>query len=570
MNKWLLLFTIGPVQSFIGNSRKMRDLYAGSFLLSHLILRTCHEVQALKTDIQIEKIIPIETPSVPNRILLKVTFPEEENRKGEEFMCHWMDDLAQKMGKSVRDEFQHICKSVFEQCVIKADANMWTQLENFPEVYWVYQKCESSPSAFEEISGKLQSVKSLRVFRQCDEKAWRKCSLFPEYNALFYRSKDENEPRYIDPDAVEFTGEGVRAYALKPGEGLSALAFVKRMLYCISDDVFPGYNKNIISVASMLLNDRFEHDPAGQALLKRLSPEAAEAVFDRQNGSNLSQLEYKQRDRDAAEALFKYMQEKDLSVSPYYAVVKFDGDGMGTLYQECPAEKQTLLSKEIGEFAKTVPGIISNHGGMCIYAGGEDFLGFFPAAKAIPALLELRREFQNTVKHPLDSTKKLTFSAGIVFAHLMPPLKDVLVLADEMERRAKSNPDKDSFAIAVSKRSGKRTEIRNRFGNDGANLKALFEVAQSIQKDVLSKSGVYTLISMLSEISVQDAKGVDGMVEPLILQSICSLGNPTTTDRQNANNLIGLYHQYGDIPPFVAALEIAVFLGKGDMSCITE
>ena len=45
MNKYLFLFTVGPVQSFIGQARKTQDLYAGSFLLSHLIDSAMKEIE---------------------------------------------------------------------------------------------------------------------------------------------------------------------------------------------------------------------------------------------------------------------------------------------------------------------------------------------------------------------------------------------------------------------------------------------------------------------------------------------------------------------------------------------
>jgi len=36
-NQYLFLFTIGPVQSFIAQARKTRDLYAGSAILGEII-----------------------------------------------------------------------------------------------------------------------------------------------------------------------------------------------------------------------------------------------------------------------------------------------------------------------------------------------------------------------------------------------------------------------------------------------------------------------------------------------------------------------------------------------------
>jgi len=45
MSKYLFLFTIGPVQSFISQARKTQDIYAGSFLLSHLIDSVMKELE---------------------------------------------------------------------------------------------------------------------------------------------------------------------------------------------------------------------------------------------------------------------------------------------------------------------------------------------------------------------------------------------------------------------------------------------------------------------------------------------------------------------------------------------
>jgi len=574
MKEYLLLFTIGPVQSFIGNSRKMRDLYAGSFLLSYLILHTSNVVVTSKSDIIINRLIPAiapdKAPSAPNRILLKVSFSDDQCVKGRSFITGRLNELSHNMGLEVRSEFKNIYEAIFKKYNIVPKANVLAQLKDFPEVYWAYQEY-SDKDDFEKITSKLQAVKSLRPFSQTAEDSGRKCSLFPEYNAIFYKSQNGNKPKYIDPYAIEFAGGKNMFYALKPGEGLSTLAFIKRMLYCIHDEKFKKYqyNTDIISVAYMLLKDRFASDIKGKALLKELCPEAAEAIFDLQNGFVLSEDEYEPKDISAAQELFAFMNGK--KISPYYAIVKFDGDGMGDLYRICSDTQQEQLSKDIGKFAGLVPDIMKKYHGMCIYAGGEDFLGFLPTGQAIPAIMELREQFQKTVHHPLDAEKKLTFSAGIVFAHLMPPLENVLALTDEMEQMAKNNPGKDSFAITVSKRSGTEVNVCGRFGEGCETLKDICKISELIRSDILSVSSVYALLSVLDELTKNHEQLKEEMLKPLIISSICSQACKKENDEKNAEKIFALFKQYDcNIHKFIAALEIAAFLGKEEFSCITE
>lgn len=573
MKEYLLLFTISPVHSFIENSRKMRDLYAGSFLLSHLILHTCTMVDSFKSDIKIERIIPVDTgnktPSVPNRILLKVYFDDNQCLRGEAFISCKIEELAKYMESKLRSEFQSIYEAILKKCGIEPNENVLAQLEGFPEVYWVYQECQGDSIDFEDITSKLQAVKSLRPFAQTTEEAGRKCPLFPEYNAIFYRTKNGREPKYIASNAINIDSyKGNLFYALKQGEAISSLAFIKRMLSSIGNEYFTTYkyNRHIVSVALMLLDDCFSDDSKGQSLLKKLSPEAAEAVFDLQNGQILSEQDYKLEDITTAEKICSYISEKQLS--PYYAVVKFDGDGIGELYRNSSAEQQKRLSEEIGTFAGVVPAIMNKYHGMCIYAGGEDFLGFFPAAKAIPALIELRRIFQETVRYPLDTAKNLTFSAGIVVAHLMPPLKNVLAMTDTMEQMAKNNPDKDSFAMTVSKRSGTKTYIRSQFGKDSQKLKILDTISSRILQGFLSISSVYTLLSVLDKLEMDDVTLNKDILKPIVYLSICPQINAIKNDIDNANAIYSLIEQYDyNFKDFISALEIVTFLGKEEMSC---
>lgn len=92
MSKFLFLFTIGPVQSFIAEARKTSDLYAGSKLLSDLIDFAIEEIGE-------ENIIfpSKEIPSKPNRL---VAIVETENPKA----------FGEQVENKVRNEFKTIAE----------------------------------------------------------------------------------------------------------------------------------------------------------------------------------------------------------------------------------------------------------------------------------------------------------------------------------------------------------------------------------------------------------------------------------------------------------------------------
>ena len=69
----LLLITVGPVSQFIEPSRKMRDLYAGSYLLSFLSKFILEEINSNPLFEKINTVFPMENQaSIPNRVVAKI------------------------------------------------------------------------------------------------------------------------------------------------------------------------------------------------------------------------------------------------------------------------------------------------------------------------------------------------------------------------------------------------------------------------------------------------------------------------------------------------------------------
>lgn len=576
MSDALFLFTIGPVKSMIEQSRKTRDLYAGSFLLSYLLSGAIEKLDKQSEDVDIIFPSRHKDTNIPNRLvaIVKGNGPEEQKK------------LGRTLARYVQDRFMDICLGVFHWAGVTPNRWVLEQLERFLEVYWVFEPLEQYESSYKQLIQSMNNIKRLRVFTQSNELYGRKCAIYPEYNAIFIkRTREGKLPDFVVSDhAVDVSSVPACMYALKPGEGLSAIAFVKRMLHLLTEPeagdktALSGYRLNISSVAYMLLHSRLGSSYADK--LARLKDEASEALFDLQNGQTLSTEEYSPDSIDIALKLYREIQNQ-YRISPYYALVKFDGDGMGRLYQDyADRAAHRQLSQDISHFASNVRAIIAEHRGICIYAGGEDFLGFLPLDTLFSALLKLREEFSLQVRAPLGHPKPLTFSAGIAIAHLMQPLQEVLARTGELESLAKGiDEDKDScassndactaaknaFAIELMKRSGENVTIKNKFGEKGENLQVLQHALAAITNKQDSKAFIHNLSRMLARLQDKDEHPLDAVVRVLIRQAYQRANPGMGRDErdQHTERFYALYQAFGaNISRFIPVLQMTAFLSR--------
>lgn len=284
-----LLFTLGPVQSFIAQARKTQDLYWGSFLLSFLSWVAIREViQEYGPDavifpelnghplvdhwLKTEKGVPLtndnsdqfQLPALPNRFLAII--PADE-----------VKEAGEKAEEAVRREFKLIAELILQRNKINKPGGFDSQVNNFLEVYWV---AVPWPDGWQEVltrlepyfsAGKTTEVKELldwvevhgeyppnagtaysliyaftekalgsrknsRQFSQLEEKG-RKCSTCGSRNVLFYRN---GESRYRGQEAIQLPASFPLKYA-QEGEGLCGICFTKRC----ADEYFAGYFKNV-------------------------------------------------------------------------------------------------------------------------------------------------------------------------------------------------------------------------------------------------------------------------------------------------------------------------------------
>jgi CRISPR-associated protein Cmr2 len=110
------------------------------------------------------------------------------------------------------------------------------------------------------------------------------------------------------------------------------------------------------------------------------------------------------------------------------------------------------LTRALRAFSESVPTIVNDHSGRCVYAGGDDVLAMLPVTTAVNCASAIRQEYLKAFKQ-----KELSgsISAGVLFAHYKLPFSTLLQEAHHLlDDIAKDTTGRDSIAIALHKGSG--------------------------------------------------------------------------------------------------------------------
>ncbi len=574
MSKYLFLFTIGPVQSFIAQARKTQDLYAGSKLLSDLVKKAMEKLKEMVENP--EFIFPDEDiKSKPNRFIARI----ETNN---------VEETGKKLKDSIEEEFENVAKNALDSLKTTDENNLGesfnNQIKDFLQIYWVALPLTDGNYAdiYEKLERNLGAIKNVRIFSQLEE-IGRKCSLCGEKNALFYRKTSSGKiSAYTQKYAIELKNE----YRLNPGEGLCAVCFIKRF-YITSK--FPSTAE--ISAMDWLQNIPDENKNKYENLFngfdeqlyyeENLRKEYLEKYGHFKDDKSLSNAEKKLKE------LYKIKNEKGDEIGrplKYYAIVMLDGDNMGKwLSPEFLERKEDLkdfhkrISKKLGEYANNVDSIIQPAGkkphGKLVYAGGDDVLAFVNLKYLLTIMSNLRKTFPKFEEFgfKIKGEQKSSASAGIVIAHYKSPLSEVLKWARNMEKEAKEEGGRDAFAIAVLKHSGEinKTIWKWDLDNSGgiSKLQLLDELIKELQDDKTGFS--HTFIKNLNieflKLDEIEYKWVNVELKRLLERASHIKGDKTKRDSKVKDWQKKLYNLYIDSlkkENFLSFLNIADFLAR--------
>lgn len=474
MSKYLFMYTIGPVQSFIEQARKTQDLFAGSRILSRLSEAGMGEIMGEIKDKGGEIIFPAACEgkdiSYPNRLVALID-TDDINAFGK-----GVDTAVKNYFAVMLPKEENIEKAKIET----AKQQMMGHLNTF----WVAQAYTDGDYAaqYSELEKNMRSIKGLRTFSQIgqDYSQGRKCKLCGQRIALFEGKKYEKN------------------YVLSKNEALCGVCYTKRR-YLDEENgrkTFPSISEIALAYWIQALENG-----KGESLknYKECFEQFSEQYFYYENvtGDVIEPKKNLGEVRGKLAAIDTYMKQKYPGIlkRKYYAVIAFDGDSMGKWMSgayfsgEKPfKDSQKSISGFLGEYAAWVNRYltmsndknasvgdekVNSRLGSVVYAGGEDFLGIVPLDNLLEVLKELRSQFKCMISDRLSkegfSGSEFTFSAGVCIAHYKTPLNIVLSETRRMEKKAKLfREDKDSVAISIMKRSGELSYTAFGWRKDGS------------------------------------------------------------------------------------------------------
>lgn len=484
-----LQMTIGPVQSFVSQARRTRDLLAGSFLLSFLsghamaqviekkghILYPQVDEKGNREDPLLKKIMEGRKPdsswegplvgSLPNRFQAKIP----SNLKPET-ICNAVNKAWLQVARAVR-------KKVFpDGFPSEATKKIWNrQVKNFWEITWV-------------IGDDHLLLRHRKYWRSHipQREEGDKCTLTGNLQELsgYIRAHQREKQDQFWQNIRERSD--ISPFNLQENERLSAIALIKRFYPTVAEEALgwklPRQALNFPSTAYLaampwifsMEESRTEAIRAFVQLVRQadvmpvkdpsFQPTGMDDDIYRLEGSvffasNLKRENYWKEERKnpeykkvLLEELKKLTDKGKNAPSPFYALLLMDGDQLGDLLAK--HEEKEKVSEALARFTNAIPQVVQEQRGFLIYAGGDDVLALFPLKSALAAAVKLRQTYREAFVK-VGITDQASISAALIYAHYKAPLQGVLQNGHQLlDGVAKGISGRDSLAVRVWKGGG--------------------------------------------------------------------------------------------------------------------
>src|SRR5579885_3662239 len=435
--QYMLLFSLGPVQSFIAQARKTRDLMLGSFLLSMLMEAAMKGLDKEKLVFPADPIIKNGISDLPNKFIALF-----DNYKDARDAAAGSEERIQILWNTIRKEvWQRIIEPAPLTSAEKEETEkIWEQQSDparFFEIFWVV--AEGSPAQYtqwlEEAQEALDARKRFRNFEQQDEEG-EKSTISGERQALRSFGQSRNEVKEFWAKVVRNAQLSTKDISSDGSERLDAIDTIKRFALSspkveekLSDRAFPS--TSMVAAASFiesLLTEALDHD----ALESWRSATKGKFVMAARTEGALPYLQQLASSRQAGEYMWLLRRDGDLYFpetftakrleedygfaknaapgavtqgllalkrlldvtgalhiphpTPYYAFIQMDGDKMGTILGDVEdKDEHKKVSEALSSFSRYVPEIVRDqYPGRIAYSGGDDVVALAPLARNIP------------------------------------------------------------------------------------------------------------------------------------------------------------------------------------------
>ncbi|MCS6877093.1 MAG: type III-B CRISPR-associated protein Cas10/Cmr2 [Geminicoccaceae bacterium] len=513
MSAHLLQIALGPVQDFVAQARRTRDLWFGSHLLCELAragAKALAEAGALSILPALDRGDPELEPCdgflrdngkppapIANKLLARLPEgldPAETARATRAAIFHRWEAIAERVRARCRGLIAEDADRVWKE-----------QIATAIEFYASWAPLDGDyAETRKKLDRAIAARKMLREFGQ-----WK-------------HDRARAPKSSLDGGRVSVLAEVrptslVRDYRIGRGEQLDAVGLVKRAGG--EPEQFPS----ILNIALAAWIDVAARHAAGE--LARLCERARELRLPRVSRPDLA---WASAFPFTAEALVAsrvppLFAELDIAgdpeafvrheLRPLYRVVGepspdvacrvADGDRMGKTLDAIgdPGAHRTF-SKALAGFAAEVRTIVEqDHRGSLVYAGGDDVLAVLPVVDAVRCAEALRRRFEQVggAAAPAGTreVERPTVSVGSGLGHDMDGLGALLELGRAAARLAKTR--RNALAVILDKRSGGRRQWLGRWPSDPAGR--LKEDARLVAEELSTKKihEIATILRRLPE-----------------------------------------------------------------------
>ncbi|MBY0552123.1 MAG: type III-B CRISPR-associated protein Cas10/Cmr2 [Candidatus Obscuribacterales bacterium] len=515
MTTHLLLITIGPVQDFIAQARRTRDLWFGSHLLSELARATARAVSTMgarlifpaleNNDPELEPCIESpwrhdkKTPlNIANKILAEIPDgidPAQVARQARsELYGFWREQIANRILKDCNPLLAPDTASV---CADQVDSLLefnasWVPMSEYTE-------------AREMLETAIAGRKNLRDFDPYKHQRGpvRKSSLDGGRESVL--------------NSAEKKSELAKKLRIGTGEELDAIGLIKRaggkpdQFVPLVNIAFSSWTQlAAIECADDLRRVKEACADTGVSSVRSDIPCGLSFPFDAEvfiesrwknvfsSGANGYASEWGQKH---IRPILKKLSEQLSEPFPYVACLVADGDKMGiALSMLKTAEEHRRFSRCVAKFATTARTIVEQeHYGALTYAGGDDVLAFLSLPEALACAEKLRQAFSSIMTETdLSPSCYPTLSVGIGIGHIMESMGDLLQLGRNAEMLAKvgfanESKKRNALAIILDKRSGGQRCWRASWDEDPVEQ---FQQSVSLTQEMSSRK-IYEVGSIL-------------------------------------------------------------------------
>ncbi len=556
MLKYVVIFSIGPVQTFIASARRSRDLWSGSWLLSELAKACAKSLNDLG-DTKAQLIFPhvdksnqadLEENSdfsVGNKVQVVLTVDSVDELK----------DIIDNAKESVKKRFIKEASNALSR--LPKDKHylretIWnSQLDDYLEIQTAWARFGDDNSyhdAAQNAGRVLASRKATRDFSPTcaiSEKNFI-TSLVQLDNARKTTDKNHNVIKQPYQDLFmlpKSSLDGMRETVLKESglqknslqrklslsksEQLDTVGVIKRLGFEKKAEQFTPFTR---ITAHAWIKEIAQKEPDALNKLKDTYRELCRlGVASGVTGNNevyqdfaydaqllypsrleVTLKEYQNSDDKEAKEIVDNLKILKKTLAPlfqrygepyrYGVLLLADGDRMGELLDKAKTQVQHQeITQALSNFAGQVAYTMRQSSGHCIYAGGDDVLGFVPLDKAYKCADDLQKLFANSlsgVANKLGAENSPTLSVGLAICHIMTPLGVIRELASQAEKFAKGDhvdesqgteKRRNALGILLSVRSGNDTKLRFNW-DDSSGLNA-FEtmVNYYVEKQIPSR-----------------------------------------------------------------------------------